>query len=472
MTEPVVLVFDEPESWLVGALQSQGLAPIVVSTREAALAQAAAREVQLVVVAWTRARLAGLDAGLETVRGLVGVRPELPLVVVADTPPVAEVVALVRAGALDVVSADPQAIGHAIGAALAQGRPRTHPPTTSSAWVPAATEAMRRVEQQAAEAARGNLPILVSGEVGVGKQRLARLIHARSPRRDGPFERVRCSALPADVLERELFGEESGPGLPGALERARGGTCLVAEIGEAPPTVQARLLQVLLDGRTYRVGGRTTYPLDVRVVATTSQDPRTLLNAGVLRRDLYDAFTVRIDVPPLRIRHADLAILLEHFLGAFRAELGRPPVELSPTTRQLLLDYAWPGNVQELKSVIKRFVFLGDEAQLRDEIAVRSRLAATQREALLPRPAMPELRTVLEAGLRVIAREAARQAERAAIRRVLEHVNWNRAEAARRLKISYKTLLSKLDRDDLGPRAGPPRALRPEPKFRQRRRDD
>lgn len=442
----VVVVVDAPDGSLAGALQACGFTPVAAGTADDAAERAAGA--RAAVVSW-----AALGrASVELVQALVRARPGLPVLVTADNPAVGEVVALVKAGAVDVVPGTAPALAQAIQAALA-GEAGDVPPA-GDAWAPAASEAMRRVERQAGEAALLDLPVLLTGEAGVGKQRLARLIHDRSSRGRRLFERVNCAALPADMLERELFGDATASGRPGRVEAAAGGTLLVAEIGEAPPGLQARLAHVLTEGRAYRVGGRGTFTVDVRVIATTSHDPRALLQAGTLRRDLYDAFPLRIHVPALRDRPADIPILLDHCLAVFPARFGRPRPALEGAARQLLLDYAWPGNVQELESVVKRFVVLGDESQLREEIEARMRLVATQREALLGRPPSPGPRTALESGLRAIAREAARQAERAAIRQVLDRVNWNRAEAARRLKISYKTLLNKLDRDDPGP---PPR---------------
>lgn len=446
-TEAFILVVDKPNGAVAAAAREGGLTPLVVSGPDAAAGHLAGARVA--VVSWALLGLASVDA----VRSMVRLRPGLPVLVAADDPTVADVVALVRAGAVDVVPVRPPALAQAVAAAAAERR--RSPGQIEAGWAPAASEAMRSVEQQAEEAAVLDVPVLLTGDVGAGKQRLARLIHDRSGRARGPFERVNCAALPADLLERELFEEDRGSRRAGRLEAADGGTCVVAEIGETPPALQARLAHLLTEGRAYRVGGRSTFAVDVRVIATTSQDPRALLRSGTLRRDLYDAFPLRIHVPPLRERRADIPVLLEHFLAAFQAGFGRRAPELSPATRQLLLDYAWPGNVQELESVIKRFVILGDEGQLREEIEARTRLVAAQRDALRIRPPAP--RPGLESGLRAIAREAARQAERAAIHQVLERVNWNRAEAARRLKISYKTLLNKLERDDLG-RASRPRA--------------
>ncbi|HXG05570.1 MAG TPA: sigma 54-interacting transcriptional regulator [Candidatus Binatia bacterium] len=445
----VVLVVDQPDGALPRVLRSMGLGPLSVHpTLSAAVASAGAARVAVVC----RAALG--PASLETVRALAAARRNLPIVVAADAPAVPEVVALVKAGATDVVAPTPEGLQSVLALIAEHAEAPPSAPATED-WAPAASEVMIRVQQQAEEAARLAVPVLLTGEVGVGKQRLARLIHERSVRAGRPFERVNCAALPGDLLERELFGEDGGP--PGRLEAADGGTCLIAEIGQAPPGLQARLGHLLTEGRTYRAGGRTTFSLDVRVIATTSHDPRVLLQAGTLRRDLYDAFAMHIYVPPLRQRPADVPLLLDHFLTVFRARFGRPEPPLGAATRQLLLDYTWPGNVQELESVIKRFVVLGDERELGEEIEARRRLVAARHDALAIGPPAPGPRAVLEAGLRAVAREAARQAERAAIRQVLERVNWNRAEAARRLKISYKTLLSKLERDELGP----PRDRRP-----------
>ena len=448
----LVVVVDKPNGSLAGVLGERGFTPVAVST--AAAAGGRVPGARAAVVSWA----AFGPSCVAVVSALVRACPGLRVIVAADAPAVADVVALVKAGAEDVVPGTPSALVQAIQAARATAASPAM--TAGDAWAPMASEAMGRVEQQVGEAAALEVPVLLTGEVGVGKQRMARLIHDRSPRARRPFERLNCAALPAEMLERELFGDEASSDRTGRLEAVLGGTLVISEIGEAPPGLQARLAHMLAEGRTYRVGGRGTFAVDVRVIATTSQDPRALLQAGTLRRDLYDAFPVGIHVPALRDRPADIPVLVDHFLATFQARFGRRVPDLGADTRRILVEYPWPGNVQELESVIKRFVVLGDEGQLREEIETRMRLVATQREALLGRPPAPGPRAALESGLRAIAREAARQAERAAIRQVLDRVNWNRAEAARRLKISYKTLLNKLERDEPG---SPPRrtAARP-----------
>jgi two-component system response regulator AtoC len=307
------------------------------------------------------------------------------------------------------------------------------------------------------EVARTDATVLVRGESGVGKNVVARAIHAMSPRRDKPFVLVNCAALPAELLETELFGHEKGAFTGahrrrvGQFEFADGGTICLDEIGELPRSLQAKLLHVLQDLQFSRVGGQELIRADVRVVATTNRDLDAAMRDGEFRADLYyRLYVVEIHVSPLRECREMIPGLAQHFLSRSNRQYQRS-LSLSPDLVALMEEYHWPGNVRELENCVRRLVVLGNPERAREELA--SRVAAARRRGLLeglasqesaPLPPTPVAAEPAGLDLKEIARCAARKAERKAILEVLDTVHWNRAAAARILKVSYKTLLNKL----------------------------
>jgi DNA-binding NtrC family response regulator len=288
--------------------------------------------------------------------------------------------------------------------------------------------------------------VLIRGESGVGKDLVARTIHAHSIRREGPFVKVNCAAIPHGLLESELFGHEKGAFTgahrrkPGQFEYAKGGTIYLDEIAELPLSLQAKLLHVLQDFRFARVGGHAMIEVDARVIAATNRDLERQMVLGEFREDLYYRLNVvEVQVPPLRERREEIPGLVELFLARFNAQYDRQK-QISPETLARLTGYSWSGNVRELENVIRRMVVLSDGEQAFDALASRDRNG----HAVAPRPA-----AVISESLRDIARRGAREAERKALAEVLERVHWNRAEASRILKVSYKTLLHKIAECDL-----------------------
>jgi two-component system response regulator AtoC len=321
---------------------------------------------------------------------------------------------------------------------------------------------MRAVENIVRRAADTNATILLQGESGTGKEMVAKAIHYISQRREKPFLKVNCASLPGDLLESELFGHEKGAFTgahrrkPGKFELAHRGTFLLDEIGEMPLGLQAKLLHVLQDGRFFRVGGSEMIETDVRLVAATNRDLSAIMATGHFREDLYYRLNVvTISVPPLRERREEIPVLVEHFLRKFCRQYDREAPQVSPETLRLLQEYGWPGNVRELENMIKRLVVLQNETLLQEEIAMRRNRPWSGRETnpvtypAPPPPAPPQIQgtpTNREAGLglKEIAKRAALEAEKAVLKEVLDRVRWNRAEAARLLKISYKALLYKI----------------------------
>jgi transcriptional regulator with PAS, ATPase and Fis domain len=301
-----------------------------------------------------------------------------------------------------------------------------------------------------------DVTVLVWGESGVGKELVARALHVGSARHASPFVKVNCAALPFELLESELFGYERGAFTgatrpkPGKFELAHGGTIFLDEIGEIALPVQAKLLQVLQDGEFARLGSQSDIRVDVRVIAATNKDLGQLVQDGRFREDLYYRLNVMaVHVPPLRERREEIPALVERFLGEFAREYGRAAPNLTAATRERLLRYAWPGNVRELENVIRRIVVLGSDAFVAGEVqeSVDAPLVDAAGPVAASTPTVsgsaPSAWQEGE-GLRDIARRAAEAAEGMVLQEVLDRVRWNRLEAARRLRVSYKTLLTKM----------------------------
>jgi two-component system, NtrC family, response regulator AtoC len=338
------------------------------------------------------------------------------------------------------------------------------------------SEQMREVCALVERVADTDVTVLVRGESGTGKELVSRAIHEASARRHKPFVKVNCAALPAELLESELFGFERGAFTgalqqkPGRFEFANYGTMLLDEISEMPAPLQAKLLQVLQDGEFSRLGGREDVKVDVRVVAATNRDLESAVSNGQFREDLFFRLNVVcVTLPPLRQRRDEIPILTAFFLRLYADRYNRPIPALGQDTQRLLLEYTWPGNVRELENAIKRVVVLGSDTTVRNEIA--ETIAGRQphvspapvREIASPaRPCAPALvgppigaSAVAEpeaedgCSLKAIGRKAARAAERTLIARTLQHTRWNRREAAEILGISYKALLYKIKEAEL-----------------------
>jgi transcriptional regulator with GAF, ATPase, and Fis domain len=230
---------------------------------------------------------------------------------------------------------------------------------------------LRPVLQRLERVARSDVPVLIFGETGTGKEVIARAIHVRSPRASGPMIRVNCGAIPPELIDSELFGHERGS-FTGAtatrrgwFERADGGTLFLDEVAELPLAAQVRLLRILQDGRFERVGGQTSLTAHVRLVAATHRDLPAMVREGRFREDLWYRICVfPIDLPPLRDRQEDLPALASHFALKAARRLGLPPALPTPDDLLLLAAYPWPGNVRELASVIERAAILGDGRRL------------------------------------------------------------------------------------------------------------
>jgi two-component system, NtrC family, response regulator AtoC len=315
---------------------------------------------------------------------------------------------------------------------------------------------MRGVKRVVDLASSTDATVLITGESGVGKELVARAVHQESPRLRQAFIRVNCSALPIDLLESELFGHERGAFTgayrrkPGKFELADGGSIFLDEIGEMPLAVQAKLLHVLQDREFSRLGSREDVRVDVRVIAATNRDLIRLIDRGRFREDLYYRLSVvNISVPPLRDRREEIPTLIDHFLDRYARQYCRPRTVLSPATLHFFSTYTWPGNIRELENTIKRIVLVGNQDWLGEDPSEDELRESRVLPPVLP-PSVTDVAVAPESlddapSLTAIARAAALQAERGALKQVLDRVHWNRREAARLLKVSYRTLRRKIE---------------------------
>jgi two-component system response regulator AtoC len=308
-----------------------------------------------------------------------------------------------------------------------------------------------RIKEIAKQVADTDVPVLISGESGVGKEVLARFIHNNSSRHDKPFVKVNCAALPDDLLESELFGYERGAFTgalnekPGKFELADKGTILLDEIGEMTPHLQAKLLHVLQDSEYSRLGGKKTVRVDARVLASTNVNLEEHVSTGKFREDLYFRLNViRVDIPPLRERREDIPVLCNYFLCKYRDRYKSTVEEIGPNLLDSFLRYDWPGNIRQLENAVKRYLILPDMNMNLSEMKEQQGTAA-------PVPAKPKEDNM---SLKDVATRAAEHAEKELVLRVLEETSWNRKQAARRLNICYKALLNKLKRWQIDNRHG------------------
>ena len=427
--------------------------------------------------------------GLETLRALKTAKPDLQVVMLSGRESAATIVEAVRLGAADYVVKpdDPEGLGEiALDSAIKNAIEKTR-------LVSEITELRRQLtdDEDRAFLFWGNSPemqtiaavieqvsdsdvtVLIRGESGVGKELVARAIHTRSSRKDRPFVKVNCAALPAELLESELFGHEKGSFTGavttriGKFEQADTGTIFLDEIGEMKPALQAKLLHVLQDAQFTKLGSNKPVNVDVRVVAATNRDLEAMMARGEFREDLYYRLKViEVTVPALRERRGEILHLTEFFMDRYARRYNRPIRQLSAELSELFLSYEWPGNIRELENMMKRLVILQDEQLVIREIARAAKPVAAYASAGAGGsataavatsepdefevdedvPAAEEVEALPPPGSRLadVAKAASVKAERALIEDTLQQVRWNRRRAAEQLGVSYKTLLNKI----------------------------
>ncbi len=301
---------------------------------------------------------------------------------------------------------------------------------------PTLSPAVRAIYREAERVALGTVSVLIRGESGTGKEVLARYVHRASARADGPLVTLNCAALPADLLEAELFGVEKGvatgvDGRPGRFESADGGTLFLDEIGDMSPRTQARILRVLQEGEVFRLGGQRPRPARVRVISATNRDLDRLLDDGRFRSDLYHRIADWVvELPPLRERRADIPQLAAHFLAVAAAERGIRPAGVSRAALELLAGYHWPGNIRQLQREMARVALFLADGELLESARLQPAIRTAGAAATGGGP--PTLQETLDG------------VEREAIRRALEATGGDVPAASRRLGVGRSTLYRRM----------------------------
>jgi DNA-binding NtrC family response regulator len=291
---------------------------------------------------------------------------------------------------------------------------------------------------KAKKVARVDTSVLILGESGTGKELVARFIHEQGPRNLKPFIAVNCAAIPADLLESELFGHEAGAFTGatqtriGIFELAAEGTIFLDEIGDMPPALQVKLLRVLQEREVKRVGGTKTIRVNPRILAATNHDIESALKNRTFREDLYFRIAVvTLTIPPLRERPDDIELLTRHYTESFCSAIGRATIEVDAAAKAVLHNYPWPGNARELENVIERAVIMAEQRILPEHLGITLSAGTT--------PISPGSYSLQETASR-----AAREAEIDLIVKVLAETGGNKTKAAQKLGVSYKTLLNKI----------------------------
>ena len=442
--------------------------------------------------------------GLETLRAIRSAHSTAQVIMLSGRQAPSTIIEAVRLGAADYVlkPGDPEGVGEmALEAAIRNALERESlsaevarlgaqmpedPDGAQLCWRPSV--AMRPVMDMVERIADSDVDVLIRGESGVGKDVVARELHRRSDRRSKQFVKVNCAALPADLLESELFGHErgaftgAGTTRVGKFEFAQHGTVMLDEIGEMPAALQAKILHVLQDRQFTRLGSNRPIDANVRVLAATNRNLEAMMRAGNFREDLYYRLQViELRVPALRDRREEIVSLVEFFLAKYARVYRRPSLRPSQLLIETILDYSWPGNIRELENMMKRFVVLQDENLVLSELAHAKEMAAAAHAATPappssapapsestyaavappasaeppaePMPAVAAMGSGAMEGLdsdaasinlQTLARTAAMRAEREAIEQALVRFRWNRRKTAEYLSVSYKTLLNKI----------------------------
>ena len=410
----------------------------------------AVQQPSLVLLTWD-----GIAQSLALFTSVRATRTEVPVLIMATTAELEDYEAFARLGASGVVLKP--FVDDTLEASIAKHLVKPKAVTDESKEIQLegghsfvrSSKRMREIEAQAQMVARSDIPVLILGESGTGKEIVAMYTHQMSRRSGKMFLKVNCAAMPADLLESELFGYEQGAftgatkSKPGKFEICDGGTIFLDEIGEMPAALQAKLLHVLQDGTFSRLGSRGPSRVDVRIIAATNINMKEAMARKTFREDLYYRLNgLTLVLPPLRERLDEIPAMAAYFMRKGAKKYDLEPLPISPALLDALARYNWPGNLRELENIINRYLILQDERTVIAELADQSGDSASPERAQ---------GHVEAGGLKKLVRGLKGEAESSVIAGVLEETGWNRKAAANDLQISYKALLYKIKQYELSP---------------------
>ncbi len=454
MTKAQILVVDDEPSLrkvLSAQLTRDGHDVLVAADGEQAVTALRDHHIDVVI---SDLRMPKMD-GLALLKHVANEHPDVPVIMITAHGTIDTAVTALKNGAFDYVTKpfDREEL-RAIVRKAAQTRALAGGGNAESSngergrfKIVGTSEPMRSVYAIIEKVADTPSTVLITGESGTGKELVARALHENSSRRDAPYIRVNCAAIPKPLIESELFGHEKGAftgavaSKPGRFELADGGTLFLDEIGEVPVNMQVKLLRAIQESEFERVGGVKTISVDVRLVTATNRDLKADITDGRFRDDLYYRLNVvRVPLPPLRERTDDVPLLLTHFIERFNERLDRAISGFDEAALQVLLRYPWPGNIRELENVVERCMLFaeGDMVEVSDlppELRAGDAPAA-RRDSVVPIDP--------ETGLKGAVKEATVKLERELIARALRKTGGNVTHTARLLKISRKGLQTKM----------------------------
>ena len=467
----VLIVDDEPNlrKILAAQLSRDGYEVMLAEDGEQGLTMLRENHIDLVV---TDLKMPKVD-GMTLLREALRESPDLPIVMITAHGTVDTAVEALKLGAFDYLTKPfdkdevRQVVAKALKTrALAQeeataGAPFAPPEAGARFGIIGASSGLTDLYAVLERVADSPTTVLITGESGTGKELVARALHEHSTRKDKPFIKVNCAAIPKELIESELFGYERGAftgavsSKPGRFELANGGTLFLDEVGEIPVEMQVKLLRALQESEFERVGGIKTIHVDVRLVAATNRDLKKLIAANAFREDLfYRLNVVSIRLPPLRERETDIPLLVEHFLAKFNERLKKQVTGVEAEALDILSAYTWPGNIRELENVMERSVLFCDAQKLRVE-DLPGELRGSSSGSVAPPASDPSTSGMplpAEGGLKEHVKVAMSRLERDLVGRALKQTSGNVTHAARLLKISRKGLQLKMK--ELGLREG------------------
>ena len=443
----VLIVDDEPNlrKILSAQLARDGYDVITAEDGEQGLGLLKENHIDLVI---TDLKMPKVD-GMTLLREALREDPDLPIVMITAHGTVETAVEALKIGAFDYLTKpfDKDEVRQIVGKALKtkqfseQEATRQEAASDARFGIIGTSAGILEIYAILERVADTPTTVLITGESGTGKELVARALHENSSRKDKPFIKVNCAAIPKELIESELFGYERGAftgavtSKPGRVELANGGTLFLDEIGEVPVEMQVKLLRALQESEFERVGGIKTIRIDVRLVAATNRDLKKLIASGNFREDLFYRLNVLpIHVPPLRRRREDISLLVEHFIAKVNKKLGAHIKSVEPEAMKILMDYDWPGNVRELENTIERAVVLisGDQIQLQS-LPPNIRNAQPMTSGFAP-----------SFGEELSIKKMNRMMEEELILKALKKCNGNRTRASEILEISHRALLYKM----------------------------